>query len=312
MDPTRPANVDPVKIIDTVRHFGVTNLFGSPALIRRVGRHGAALGVKLPTLRRVISAGAPVPARAIESFAAMLSDGVEVHTPFGATEALPVSSIGSNEILKETRFRTDEGAGVCVGRPADGMTVRVIRISDEAIPTWDDALVLAPREVGEIVVKGPVVTRAYHGRPEATALAKIADGSGGVWHRMGDLGYLDETGRVWFCGRKSQRVVTADGTLFTICCEGVFNAHSSVLRTALVGVPRGATTEPVLCVERDPESSPLTDEQLTRELLELGAAHEHTRGIKRLLFHRSFPVDVRHNAKIFREKLAVWAAGRLR
>jgi acyl-CoA synthetase (AMP-forming)/AMP-acid ligase II len=188
------------------------------------------------------------------------------------------------------------------------MTVRVIRISDEPIPTWDDALVLPPREVGEIVVKGPVVTRAYHGRPEATALAKTADGSGGVWHRMGDLGYLDETGRVWFCGRKSQRVVTTDGTLFTICCEGVFNAHSSVLRTALVGVPRGATTEPILCVERDPESSPLSDVQLTRELLELGAAHTHTRGIKRILFHRSFPVDVRHNAKIFREKLTVWAA----
>ena len=308
MDPTRPANVDPVKIIDSVKHFGVTNLFGSPALIRSVGRYGAAQGVKLPTLRRVISAGAPVPARAIETFRSMLAEGVEVYTPYGATEALPACSIGSNEILTETRFRTAEGAGVCIGRPVEGMTVRIVRISDVTIPTWDTALEVPRGAVGEIVVKGPVVTHYYHGRPESTALAKIADPTGGFWHRMGDLGYFDEVGRVWFCGRKSQRVVTANGPLFTVACEGVFNAHTSVYRTALVGVARGGTTEPVLCVERDPESSPLSDEQLRRELLELGASQQVTRGIARVLFHKSFPVDVRHNAKIFREKLAAWAA----
>ncbi len=312
MDPTRPANVDPVKVLDAIRHFGVTNLFGSPALIRRVGRHGAGQGVKLPTLRRVISAGAPVPARAIETFASMLSDAVEVHTPYGATEALPVTSIGSTEILKETRFRTADGAGVCVGRPAPGMTVRVIRISDAPIPTWDAALESPPREIGEIVVQGPAVTRTYHARPEATTLAKITDPAGGFWHRMGDLGYFDDHGRLWFCGRKSQRVTTVGGTLFTVSCEGVFNAHSSVYRTALVGVPRGGTTEPALCVERDPEAGPVADDQLRRELLELGAAHPHTRGITRILFHKSFPVDIRHNAKIFREKLAVWAARQVR
>ncbi len=312
MNPTRPANVDPVQIIEAVRHFGVTNLFGSPALIRRVGRYGAAHGVKLPTLRRVISAGAPVPARAIETFASMLSNGVEVHTPYGATEALPVTSIGSKEILEETRFTTAAGLGVCVGRPVAGMSVRIVRISEVSIPSWDAAIEMPRGKIGEIVVKGPVVTRTYHGRPESTALAKIVDPAGGFWHRMGDLGYLDEGGRVWFCGRKSQRVETKNDTLFTVSCEGVFNAHSSVYRTALVGVPRGGVKEPVLCVERDPESSPLSDEQLRLELLALGAAQPATRGIKHVLFHKSFPVDIRHNAKIFREKLAIWAARRVR
>ena len=70
---------------------------------------------------------------------------------------------------------------------------------------------------------------------------------------MGDVGYLDERGRIWFCGRKSHRVVTSDGTFFTICCEGVLNAHPQVFRTALVGVDRGAGIEPELCVEIDPE-----------------------------------------------------------
>src|SRR5262249_23504916 len=135
-----PASVDPKRVLDVARAFGVTNLFGSPALVRRVGEYGSAKGLKLPTLRRVISAGAPVPARVIERFAAMLCDGAQVHTPYGATEVLPVCSIGSDEILGETARRTAEGAGTCVGRPVDGIRVRIIRISDGPIPEWSDDL----------------------------------------------------------------------------------------------------------------------------------------------------------------------------
>jgi acyl-CoA synthetase (AMP-forming)/AMP-acid ligase II len=313
MDPTRPAHVDPRKVLGAITHFGVTNLFGSPALIRRVGSYGEAHGVKLPSLRRVISAGAPVPAAAVERFRTLLAEGVQVHTPYGATESLPVCSIGSDEILGETGHRTAEGAGVCVGRPVEGMRVKVIRISDEPFASWSDDLEVADGEVGELVVQGPVVTRAYYNRPQSTALAKIADpAQGGFYHRMGDLGYLDGQGRVWFCGRKSQRVVTPGGALYTIPCEGVFNAHPAVSRTALVGVTRGGVTEPVLCVERAQDSPRLPDEKLRQELLARGAAYPHTRAIKTILFHDAFPVDIRHNAKIFREKLAVWAARQLR
>jgi acyl-coenzyme A synthetase/AMP-(fatty) acid ligase len=128
---------------------------------------------------------------------------------------------------------------------------------------------------------------------------------------MGDVGYLDASGRLWFCGRKSQRVVTPSGTLFTISCEGVFNAHPAVLRTALVGISRKGVVVPVLCVERDKELPSPSDEELRRDLLALGARYPHTQAIQTILFHANFPVDIRHNAKIFREKLAVWAAERL-
>lgn len=312
MDATRPAHVDPRKILDAICFFGVTNLFGSPALIQRVGRYAAAHGIRLPTLRRVISAGAPVPWEAIQRFAALLTDGVQIHTPYGATEALPVCSIGSDEILRETSLRTAEGAGVCVGRPVEGMTVKIIRISDEALPAWSDDLELPAGDIGEIVVRGPIVTASYWDRPQSTSLAKIAGPiHGGFYHRMGDVGYVDASGRLWFCGRKSQRVITPDGTLFTIPCEGVFNAHPAVYRSALVGMARHGVTEPVLCVERDKDATSPDDGQLRRELLALGARHPHTRAIQTILFHPSFPVDIRHNAKIFRENLAVWAAEQL-
>ncbi len=313
MDASRPASADPVNIIGAIEKFGITNMFGSPALINRVGRYGELHNVKLPSLRRAISAGAPVPAKVLERFAGMLSPGAQIFTPYGATECLPVASMGSEEILRETRARTDQGAGVCVGRPVPGLSAKVIRISDAPIETWSDALELPAGEIGEIAVKAAHATRTYFNLPAATALAKIQDpADGGFYHRMGDVGYVDPQGRLWFCGRKAHRVATAQATLFSIPCEGVFNAHPKVFRTALVGVLRNGATEPVLCVELEPDARGASRDAIREELRALGAGHAHTRDIQTFLFHPSFPVDVRHNAKIFREKLAGWAAGKLR
>jgi len=312
MDASRPARADPVNIISAIHGFGITNMFGSPALLDRVGRYGEAHGVKLPTLRRTISAGAPMNAKVLERFAAMLPSGAQVFTPYGATECLPVASIGSDEILADTRQRTDQGAGVCIGRPVAGLAARVIRISDEAIDHWDGALELPAGEIGEIVVKAAHATRTYYNLPLATALAKIQDpADGGFYHRMGDLGYFDAHGRLWFCGRKAHRVMTPQGTRFTDPCEGVFNKSHRVTRTALVGVQRSGTIRPVLCVELEADARSESKEAIRAELRQLGSSFESTRDIDTFLFHPAFPVDVRHNAKIFREKLAHWASRQL-
>ena len=310
MDFTRPGFVDPATIIATIQTHGATTMFGSPALINRVGRYGAEHGTKLPTLKRVISAGAPVPAAVLERFTGMLPPGAEIFTPYGATEALPVCSIGSSEILGETRAITDAGGGVCIGRPVPGIRLEIIKISDDAIPLWHDSLRVPPGRIGEIVVQGEQVTRGYHNRPEANRLSKIADPAGGFLHRMGDLGGFDEKGRLWFCGRKSHRVETPDGPLFTIPVEGVFNTHPAVFRSALVGVGKAGSQMPVLCVELE-KGIHVDQEQIKQELLKIARAHVHTQGIITILFHPAFPVDIRHNAKIFREKLALWATGKL-
>ncbi len=312
MDASRPASADPAHIVSAIHKFGITNMFGSPALLDRVGRYGEAKGLKLPTLRRTISAGAPMSAKVLERFAAMLPRGAQVFTPYGATECLPVASIGSDEILGETRRLSDLGAGVCVGRPVAGLKAKIIRISDEAIATWDEALVLPTGEIGEIAVQAAHATRTYFNLPEATALAKIQDPeSGGFYHRMGDVGYFDAQGRLWFCGRKAHRVITPQGTRFTDPCEGVFNTCPKVLRTALVGVQRNGATEPVLCVELEAAARSESKEAIRAELRQLGSQHELTRQIQTFLFHPAFPVDVRHNAKIFRDKLALWASRQL-
>ncbi|MBW2688654.1 MAG: AMP-binding protein [Deltaproteobacteria bacterium] len=312
MDFTRPADVDPVKIIAAIEKFQITTMFGSPALINRVGRFGEAQGIKLPSLKRAISAGAPVPAAVLERFNNMLSAEAQVFTPYGATEALPVCSIGSAEILGETHHATDRGSGVCVGKPVPGIELEIITISDEPIASWGADLTLGVGEIGEIVVKGPQVTRSYFNRSESTLLSKIADSErDGFYHRMGDLGYRDEQGRIWFCGRKAHRVVTSDETLFTIPCEAIFNTHKDVFRTALVGVGTPGRQRPVLCVELEKGADTSALDRIHQELLAIGTEYEVTHNIKTFLFHPEFPVDIRHNAKIFREKLAVWAKGQL-
>jgi len=311
MDPTRPARVDPCKIIEPIQEFGVTIMFGSPALLDTVGRFGAEHGVKLDSVRCVISAGAPVPPRVIERFQSMLRDDAAIHTPYGATESLPVATTSSHEILSETRHETDRGAGTCVGYPVSSIDAKVIAIDDASIERWEESLKVGSGEIGEIVVKGPQVTREYYNAAGHTALAKIADGNA-VRHRMGDLGYFDDRGRLWFCGRKSQRVRTAEGTLFTVPCESVFNTHPEVFRTALVGVGEEGAEVPVLCVELEGSVGRAQHDRIRTELLDLGAGLEHTKGIRTVLFHPAFPVDIRHNAKIGRGELAAWAAPKVK
>lgn len=308
MDPTRPAQADPARLHDAIQRFGVTQLFGSPALMRVLARHGRPL----PTVTRVTSAGAPVPPDVVATIRSLLPADAQFWTPYGATECLPVAVVEGRE-LERTRAATEAGAGTCVGSVVEPNEVRIIAIDDAPLADWSQARVLATGEVGEITVAGPTATDSYFNRPQATAAAKIretlADGSTRVVHRMGDVGYFDAQGRLWFCGRKTHRVETAQGPLYTEQVEPVFNTVPGVARTALVGVGPAGAQVPVLCVElqRGQSDSPALREALRAQAtLRLPEAN-----LQHVLMHPAFPVDIRHNAKIGREKLAVWASAEL-
>jgi len=310
MDPTKPASADPKKLHHAINKFGVDQLFGSPALVAVLAKYNQ----KLPGILRITSAGAPVPADVVSKMRELLPEHGRLWTPYGATECLPVAVIESRE-LQTTREQTEQGAGTCVGRPMAANTVRIIEITDNAIEQWRDGLQVEPGRVGEITVAGPTATDEYFARPEATALAKIRerlpDRAERIIHRMGDLGWIDEDGRLWFCGRKSHRVETAQGPLFTEQVEPVFNTHPKVRRTALVGVGKFGQQIPVLCVELQEKASMQEQETIQRELEKIGNGFVHAGVIEKFLFHPGFPVDIRHNAKIGREKLAVWADKRI-
>ncbi len=313
MNPSRPARVDPARFIDSITKYGVTYSFGSPAIWNVVSAYCLRQGIVLSTLKKVLMAGAPVPGKLLERVRGILPDDAEIFTPYGATESLPIVSIEGREVLGETWEKSRAGKGTCVGRPLPGIDIKVIRITDGPLAGWQEVEALPRGEIGEIVVRGDVVTRAYENNATETALAKIVDGDA-FWHRMGDTGYLDEQGRLWFCGRKAHRVQTGDSTMFTICCEAIVNEHPEVFRSALVGVPRDGDDRtcctPVMIVE--PRKGFDGDAKaLLAEVARLAAANPLTAVIDTFLIHPEFPVDIRHNAKIFREKLAVWAAAQL-
>jgi olefin beta-lactone synthetase len=298
IDPRYPAKADPSKIVHAIRQERVTNSFGSPTLWRKVSAFCRASNITLPSLRRVLCAGAPVPSDLWTDSPSFLTGG-KLYSPYGATEALPVSSVSAEEI-DAASIR-----GACVGRPLAGIDARIIPFSDGPVDALPAGGVLPAGTVGEIIVRGPVVTRVYDGLPQETAEAKIPDSEipGGVWHRMGDCGLIDHSGRLWFLGRKAERVETPDGTLFTEPCEQVFRKHPRALRCALVGVGR----HPALVVEAIP--SGIKEARLiASELGALGALHPHTAAIKTFYFTRHLPVDVRHNAKIHRLALSKWAS----
>lgn len=311
MDPTRPARADPRKLHAAMQRFGVDQLFGSPALMRVLTDHGEPL----PGLRRVTSAGAPVPADVVAKLRELLPPEAQFWTPYGATECLPVAVIEGRELLT-LRTRTEQGAGTCVGRAVPPNEVRLIRVTDEAIEYWSNELIVKGGIVGEITVAGPSATDLYFNREAQTRLAKIRetlpDGGERIVHRMGDLGYVDAEGRLWFCGRKSQRVVTAETTLCTEQVEPVFNTHPDVRRSALVGIGRFGAQRAVLCVELRAGAPAREWPRIEAELRHLGEGFVHTAKVAAFLHHpKPFPVDIRHNAKIGREKLALWAAKRL-
>ena len=305
MDSTKPAHVDPKNIIIPIQNFKISSSFGSPALWDTVSQYCLDQNIQLPTLKRIIMAGGPVSGDLLARFETIVDKSCKIYTPYGATEVLPVSLIDRREILDETWSLSNQGKGTCVGHPIPGVEIKIIEISDQPILKWQDITESGTNIVGEIAVKAEWATRTYFNRQDLTQLAKIEDGNS-FWHRMGDLGRLDEKNRLWFYGRKNQRVVTEFETLYTIPCEAIFNQHPDVKRSALVGT--GYKTKPVIIIEPvERIKSQAARQKFTAELLERGAKSSLTKSITKVLFHEDFPVDVRHNAKIFREKLSLWA-----
>jgi len=305
LDPSRPLAADPAPLVAALIAEKVTCSFGSPAIWGKVADHCEARGLKLPDLRRLLIAGAPVSGELVAKLR-VIAPHCETHTPYGATECLPVTTIAAAELLGEARQRALRGLGTCVGRPVSGVEIRVIRETDGPIATLAEATPCAPGEIGEIIATGPSVTREYDGLPEATRAAKIADGAR-VWHRMGDLGSLDAEGRLSFLGRRVEKVRTAAGDLPTESLEPAFRQHPQVFRCALIGLGEAPQQIPALVVE--PRAGHFPEDEIARarfiaELRDVAETCPLADRVRHIVFQRALPVDVRHNAKIHRLQLA--------
>lgn len=309
MGSLHPGRCKPRNLVQTIEDFGITSGFASPIVWERLSRHCMAHGRQLPSLKRAFSGGAPIPSKMVERLGAVMPHGV-MHTPYGATEVTPISTIDAQEIERETARLSSVGYGVCVGRVVSGLSVKIIRIEDKALPCWADVDELPAGKVGEIVVRGALVSPRYHNDPANTALSKIEADDGDMrhptWHRTGDTGYFDKQGRLWFCGRIKHIVHAQGKRYFTVPVEEALNAEVEVWRSALVGVTVEGRQELAVVIEFYPEYkrqiSPTRLNAYKARLDDLGFPVQHL-----LAYPRAFPVDKRHNSKIERPVLAHWA-----
>lgn len=311
MNPSKPAKANPKKLVKNIIDSEATFVAGSPAIWERVGLYCYENKIQLPSVKYLVMFGAPVSVRLHDLFKNILPHGT-TYTPYGATESLPVACISGKEVLEKTADLTKKGSGTCVGIPVNGTKVLIYETSDIPEVQFNPRKKKANGEVGEILVQGDVVTREYFQMPAETTLAKIKDGDL-FWHRIGDVGHLDDKGQLWFCGRKTHRVEsTKFGTLYPIPCEAIFNEHHEVKRSALIALRRGSEIVPAIMVERHDHLMSMYHLKMTKfknELRELALKQEHTKMIQDFFLYDYFPVDVRHNIKIDRLALSKWANG---
>jgi olefin beta-lactone synthetase len=306
MDITRPGSADPKVLVSQIEQQGITYTVGPPSVWENIAAYCEAHGVKLGSLRHVSISGAPVYAPLMRKLQRAIPNGI-VHTPLGATEGSPISDITAAEII-QLAPATERGAGICVGRVIPEHEIRVIDIEEGPLAQWSEVRELATDEVGELVMAGPVVSERYFRRDTDTRKAKIKDAQGRVWHRLGDCGYRDQEGRVWYCGRVAHVVTRQGKRFYPVMIEGALNPTPGVARSALVGTQGG---EMVLVVQPQADVDRAGQPRLATLLVQ--RARELGWPLDRVLFHPgALPTDARHNSKIERGALSEFASQQLR
>lgn len=306
LNPAKPLDLEPQKIVQIINDLGVDYSFGSPTLWRKIAEYCFRSRKNLISLKKIFMAGAPVPKRTIELLQETMVAG-EIYTPYGATEALPITLITGDEILlTQPEVAAAGEQGTLVGKPVSAVELKIVQAMDSITDKFSELRELSNYQIGEVIVQGKNVSKAYLSEA-ATKKNKISDGEK-TWHFVGDMGYRDSKGNLYFCGRKAHIVSNQQATYYSVPCEYIFNQHPKVYRTALVEL---SNSEPAIVVEPLPEHWPDSaglKKNFVQELKELGSKHSYTQSIQRFFFHSNFPVDGRHNAKIFRDQLGIWAS----
>ncbi|MDR1590544.1 MAG: AMP-binding protein [Puniceicoccales bacterium] len=306
MDFSHPAKLHLPSIIETIVNNCATSSFASPILWDKISEYCLEHEIKIRSLEQIFLAGVSATTRVLENIQG-IAPNAKIFTPYGATECLPICSISADEILGEIRPLQENGAGTCIGTPVDGIEVRIIRPENGVVSTIDDHNLLPLGYTGEIVVSGSNVTEFYDQLPDQTKLAKIFQDEK-VWHRTGDLGFFDQKGRIWFCGRKIERIISQDGEeYYPDCIEPLFHKHPAVERAALIKLVKRGTIFPAIVILPKVGCYPFFPWQrwiFRRELRKLAKKFPKTVPITRFFFCRKLPVDPRHNAKIHRLKLS--------
>ena len=303
MDVTAPRTLTASAVAAAVAAADATVVFLSPAALANVVATALALtGADRAALGRVrlfLSAGAPVSA-ALLAAATELMPNASAHTPYGMTEGLLMTDVDLDGVRAAGRSGDE---GICVGAPATGVHVRIAPLDDAGLPTG--APTGAPGVTGEIVVSAPHVRDHYDRlwRTDRVSRSGVDDPRG---HRTGDVGHLDDAGRVWVEGRLQHVVTTPDGVVTPVGPEQRIEAVAGVRRAGVAGIgPRG-TQQLVAVVETDGPARrrPALADPALADAVRAAAGVP----VVAVLVVPVLPTDIRHNSKVDRARLSRWAS----
>ena len=280
-------------------HFAVTNDTGLVTGFAPFALLGPALGTRSVTPRMDVSA----PRTLTASAAAQLMPNATPHTPYGMTECLLVTDVTLDGVHDAAG---SPDAGVCVGVPIGVNRVLISALDAEGHATG--APRAEPGVLGEIVVSAPHL-KDHYDRLWLTDRAAVRDtadlsSDGARWHRTGDVGHLDEQGRLWVEGRMPHVIVAADGPIAPVGPEQQVERVNGVRRAAVVGVGPEGLRQAVAVIETLPPTRRpgLADPGLTRAVRASCSIP-----LVAVLAVPHLPTDIRHNSKIDRSRLSLWA-----
>ena len=310
MDITRPGELTAPALAAAIGALGRPAVFTAPAALRNIldtaGQLDAEGRAAMAGAASFFSAGAPIPAHLLRGLADLMPEAKAL-TPYGMTECLAVAAIDLEGI-----DAAGEGSGVCVGAPVPRVEIAIAAMDDEGRTTGE--ITEAAGERGEILVRAPHVRDRYLMLWGTTHTSMRFEG----WHATGDVGHLDEAGRLWVEGRAAHVLATADGLFTPVQVEEAAEAVPTVRRAgaAVVG-PRG-TQQVVVILETEeghrpgkaarPRPAATSLQEAVRRSVRERAGVE----VVAVFVTRCLPTDIRHNSKIDRAALSRWAEQTLR
>lgn len=299
IDLAAPSERDAASMVSQILHEKITCTTLSPSMLNGVSAYCIAHKIQLPSLRRVVTGGAPISRDNVGDFKKIAPQS-EVWVLYGSTEVEPMAHIEATEMLAMLPDPDPEIVedGVNVGHVSDDLRYKFIKIVRDSIDLkktpWKD-LEVAPGEVGEFIVTGDHVCRDYYNNPEAFFKSKIQDAEGNVWHRTGDLARIDSKGYLWVVGRIHNVIERGDKYCFPVGPEVILKRLPSVRYGAFLGLPDkvlGSKTAVVV----EMHSGKTADASLKMEILRLFKKNKVP--VDCIYVVDKIPMDPRHHSKV--------------
>lgn len=298
-----PSDKDSAILANQILNENINCTTLSPSMLVGLAKFCKEQGIILSGLRRVVTGGAPISKDDVKAFYE-IAPQTDLWILYGSTEAEPMAHIEGRDMLKESKITDPEiiEEGVNVGHISEDIDFKFIRIKDGPVElkqgSWSD-VELPDGEVGEFICTGDHVCRDYYNNPEAFKTTKIQDSKDRVWHRTGDLAYIDADRNLWIVGRVNNAIERDGKYFFPVRSEVLLKRFDFTYRCAFLGMDDaklGQATYAVIELKTDIDNKTFDFESAKKEVQRVFAKNKIP--VDHIQFVTKIPMDPRHHSKV--------------